>query len=54
MLVKRYKEIESCAIDKSYCIFNYKKEDKCFRLVTFGEKIKEMKVYEWTNDCPGS
>ena len=51
-LVKRYKEIENCAIDQPYCIFNYKKKDKCLRLVTFGEK--NMRVYEWTNDCPGS
>jgi len=45
-------EAESCAMDKAVCRFNYKKGDKCLRLFTQGEEIKDMRVYEWTNDCP--
>ncbi|MBC8017318.1 MAG: hypothetical protein H7X83_02210 [Verrucomicrobia bacterium] len=53
ILVKaNIKEVESCAMDKAVCIFNYKKCDKCLRLFTQGEKIKGMRVYEWTYDCP--
>jgi hypothetical protein len=46
------KEVESCAMDRAVCIFNYRKVDKCLRLFTQGEEIKDMRVYEWTNDCP--
>lgn len=46
------KEVESCAMDKAVCIFNYRKGDKCLRLFTRGEEIKDMSVYYWTYDCP--
>lgn len=47
------KEVESCAIDKAICIFNYKKGNKCLRLFTHGEEVNEMRVITWTckNPC---
>lgn len=47
------KEVENCAMDKALCIFNYKKNDKCLRLITQGEEIKDMRVYNWTYECSG-
>jgi len=46
------KEVESCAIDKAVCIFNYKKGNKCLRLFTHGEEVNDMRVISWTCDCP--
>src|SRR5476651_623356 len=46
------KEVESCAMDTPLCIFNYKKDDKCLRLYTEGEEIKDMRVTSWSDDCP--
>lgn len=54
LIKKGFKELENCAIDKPYCIFNYKKADQCLRLVTFGERIKDMKVVEWKSTCPAT
>ena len=52
VLIKaNFKEVESCAIDKAVCIFNYKKGDKCLRLFTHGEEIRDMRVISWTCDC---
>jgi hypothetical protein len=53
LLIKaNIKEVESCAIDKAVCIFNYKKDDSCLRLFTHGEEIKDMRVTSWSCDCP--
>ena len=46
------KEVESCAMDTPLCIFNYRKDNKCLRLYTEGEEIKDMRVTSWTEDCP--
>jgi len=51
LLNAQIKEVESCAMDKAICIFNYKKGDKCLRLFTQGEEIKDMRVTYWTDDC---
>jgi len=53
LLIKaNIKEVESCAIDKAVCIFNYKKGNKCLRLFTHGEVVNDMRVISWTCDCP--
>lgn len=53
LLIKsNIKEVESCAIDKAVCIFNYKKGNKCLRLFTHGEELNDMRVISWTCDCP--
>jgi len=44
-------EVESCAMDKALCIFNYKKGAKCLRLFTQGEEIKNMRVTHWKYVC---
>lgn len=44
-------EVESCAIDKPVCLFNYKKGHQCLQVFTFGEEIKDMHVYRWTYGC---
>ena len=54
-LIKAHiEEVENCAIDKAICQFNYRKQSKCLRLYTQGEKIEDMRVYHWTDECPGS
>jgi hypothetical protein len=45
-------ELESCAMDRPLCIFNYRKGEACLRLVTEGEHINSMRVRSWTSDCP--
>ena len=45
-------EVESCAIDHPYCIFNYRKGASCLRVITIGERTKDLKINRWTNDCP--
>ncbi|WP_133116837.1 hypothetical protein [Paraburkholderia acidicola] len=47
-----FNELEACAVDRSQCIFNYKKGKKCIRIVTQGEDISRLMVLSWTNDCP--
>lgn len=44
-------EIESCAVDKAICIFNYKSGSKCIRLITQGEEISEMRVKGSLTNC---
>lgn len=45
-------EVESCAMDKAVCIFNYKKGNMCIRVFTQGEEIKDMRVTHWKYECP--
>jgi hypothetical protein len=44
-------EVESCAMDRALCIFNYRKGRQCLRLFTEGEQVAKMKIYRWTRDC---
>lgn len=46
------KEVESCAIDRPLCIFNYSKNGKCLRLVTFGENVPTMQITDISYSCP--
>lgn len=48
---KGFVEIESCTVGVQFCSFHYTKKDRCLRLATVGEEIKEMKVYSWYFDC---
>lgn len=45
-------EIESCAIDRGLCIFNYKKNARCIRLIAQGEQVGGMRVDHWSHACP--
>lgn len=44
-------EVESCAMGQAFCIFNYKKNNKCLKLISKGEEVKDMKVYSWSGEC---
>jgi NAD-dependent dihydropyrimidine dehydrogenase PreA subunit len=45
-------EIESCAIDRGLCIFNYKKSARCIRLIARGEDVGGMRIDSWSHACP--
>lgn len=45
-------EVESCAVDRAQCIFNYKKRARCIRLIARGEEIGGMRVDSWSHACP--
>lgn len=45
-------EVESCAIDRGLCIFNYKKSARCIRLIARGEEVGGMRVVSWSPACP--
>jgi len=52
LLAAHIVEVESCAIDRPLCIFNYKRDKRCLRLVTQGEDVPEMRVQSWSSRCP--
>lgn len=45
-------EVESCAMDRPMCIFNYRRGRRCLRLVTQGEELPDMRVESWSFRCP--
>lgn len=45
-------ELESCAVDRPLCIFNYHRGKRCLRLVTHGEVLPDMRVESWSSSCP--
>jgi hypothetical protein len=49
---RRVDEVESCAIDRGLCIFNYKKKARCIRLIAHGEEVDGMRVDHWSRACP--
>ena len=46
------KEFDSCSIDFSNCLMRYKRSNECLSVFTIGEKVKDMKVVGWTDECP--
>ncbi|WP_157463065.1 hypothetical protein [Curvibacter gracilis] len=44
-------EVESCAMDRAICIFNYRKGRQCLRLFTEGEQVSKMKIHRWAREC---
>lgn len=48
---KGFVEIESCTVGVQFCSFHYTQKERCLRLATVGEEIKQMKVYSWYFDC---
>lgn len=48
---RNFKEFESCSIDHSNCIMRYRRGDECLTVHTIGEKIKYMKVVQWSDEC---
>jgi hypothetical protein len=47
-----FKAVESCSFEQSICVFNYRKNNRCLRLTSIGEKVKAMTVYQWSYQCP--
>lgn len=47
-------EVDSCSMDTARCILYYKKDSHCLRLDTVGEKVKYMKIVQWSDECPAS
>jgi hypothetical protein len=47
-----FDELESCAVDRSLCIFNYRKNGKCLRLITKGEDPSRLTILSWSSECP--
>lgn len=45
-------ELESCAVDRPLCVFNYHRGKRCLRLVTHGEELSDMRVESWSFRCP--
>jgi hypothetical protein len=46
-------EFDACSIDAgSLCDFYYRKAGKCLRVDTVGEQVRDMKVLQWTHECP--
>jgi hypothetical protein len=41
-----------CSVDRPFCIFNYSQAGRCLRVITSGEKIKDLVVESWSSDCP--
>ncbi|WP_148225266.1 hypothetical protein [Methylovorus sp. MP688] len=49
---KKFYELESCSVDnKSFCIFNYVKGDKCLRITTEGEEFRSLRVISISSEC---
>ena len=46
-----YQAIDQCAIDRSVCLLNYKKEQICLAVEIEGERVNDMRVIGWSHDC---
>ena len=49
---RRIFEVDSCSSDSSRCILYYQKKGECLRMDTIGEKLGDMIVTRWANECP--
>ncbi len=54
LIKRKFTEVDSCSNDSSRCILYYTKNSHCLRLDTIGEHVKDMKVVQWSEECPGS
>jgi hypothetical protein len=45
-------EVDSCSSDSSRCILFYAKKASCLRIDTIGEKLRDMTVTRWVEECP--
>ena len=53
LVEKHVLEVDTCSVDAGVlCIFYYKKQDKCLRLDTLGEDVRNMTVRRWAEECP--
>jgi len=47
-------EVDSCSADSSRCILYYRKKRECLRIDTIGERLGDMTVTRWANECPAA
>lgn len=47
-------EVDSCSMDSSRCILYYSKKGKCLRIDSIGERLRDMTVTRWADECPGA
>lgn len=40
-------ELESCAVNRPLCIFNYRRGKRGLQVVTHGEAVPDMRVEAW-------
>lgn len=52
LLAAHIVEVESCAVDRPLCIFNYRRDKRCLRVITTGEELSELRVQSWSSRCP--
>lgn len=46
-----YKAVDQCAVDRSVCLLQYKKEQICLAVEIEGERVNDMRVIGWSHDC---
>lgn len=52
LVKQRYREFDSCSVDNSSCVMRYRRNTECLTVFTIGERIKYMKVVDWSDKCP--
>ena len=45
-------EVESCAVDRALCIFNYRRGEHCLRVMAAGEELPTLSIESWSFQCP--
>lgn len=51
LLKKKIIEVDICTVD-SFCIFNYKKNNECLKVVAHGENLNDLTITNWDSSCP--
>jgi phage tail sheath gpL-like len=54
LTARKFFEADSCSSDSSRCILFYAKKGACLRIDTIGEKLNDMMVTRWADECPGA
>ncbi|MGY2439840.1 hypothetical protein [Pseudomonas sp. SDO52101_S400] len=54
LAARNFLELDTCSFDSSRCILFYSKKGACLRVDTMGERLKDMAVTRWADECPGA
>ncbi|UXH80170.1 hypothetical protein [Roseateles amylovorans] len=54
LIQSKIHEVESCAVDRPVCLFNYQRGKQCLRVVTVGESLSTLTIDDWSSSCPSS
>ncbi|HEY9101217.1 hypothetical protein [Chitinimonas sp.] len=52
ILHRGMRELDSCAMDRPYCVFYYQRHGECLALTTNGEQPSSLVLASWRNECP--